>query len=624
MDVALLAFIAIFASKVCFSKACFTQSQRLRAYQRIAEQQRVPFTMESTPGKLERKLAKVETRRRALRLLCGCQVLFGVAFVVYVHWGAHGASAVTHYFAAVGATWAFVGALGVVAMVARRVPMLALFCGLELFCTLITACANSVLLVIDHLQCSPRRAVAAPVAAAAAASDTEHAEPWLACDSAMASVAIVVSAAMVLYLGATAAAGLALRYRIQKTGKRNLDWNQKPQRWKERNVRRGVSAALRSLTGSEKAGDEDSRLKYLATRDKKYNERSLMVRFATVEGGARKGLVLHLRKGYLKHGDAFGTKIYLSQIQAITLHECAADADGAVDDDDAAAAAAAAIDDDVEAARYGAERYADDAPPSERLTPPSQRRVGPVTACLRWLRRCGARAGADGYDGERVYRLRVRAQQHLGWRLKRIFGLALHEQSVYFDFGSDDERQRLLSFLTPLLPLTVTVRHKAAGGAAPLSPLQLGGGGGGSGSGDDDGAGVGLRRRSVSSSSEGSASASAPTTEVLSLFVGSWNMGDAPAPASLDAWLPRDAHDVYVVATQEGSDEHWPMAVESHLGSSYVKVSERRMGGIQLLLFTHRYAAPQPPPARRHSPLAPPRGRTGATARPPRALRRRA
>ena len=99
-------------------------------------------------------------------------------------------------------------------------------------------------------------------------------------------MAIVVSAAMVLYLGATAAAGLALRYRIQKTGKRNLDWNQKPQRWKERNVRRGVSAALRSLTGSEKAGDEDSRLKYLATRDKKYNERSLMVRFATVEGGA--------------------------------------------------------------------------------------------------------------------------------------------------------------------------------------------------------------------------------------------------------------------------------------------------------------------------------------------------
>ena len=248
-------FIAI-ASKVCFSKACFTQRQRLRAYQRLAEQQRVPFTMESTPGKLERKLAKVETRRRALRLLCGCQVLFGAAFVVYVHWGAHGASAVTHYFAAVGATWAFVGALGVVAMVARRVPMLALFCGLELFCTLITACANSVLLVIDHLQCSPRRAVAAPVAAAAAAaSDTEHAEPWLACDSAMASVAIVVSAAMVLYLGATAAAGLALRYRIQKTGKRNLDWNQKPQRWKERNVRRGVSAALRSLTGSEKAGD---------------------------------------------------------------------------------------------------------------------------------------------------------------------------------------------------------------------------------------------------------------------------------------------------------------------------------------------------------------------------------
>ena len=197
---------------------------------------------------------------------------------------------------------------------------------------------------------------------------------------------------------------------------------------------------------------------------------------------------------------------------------------------------------------------------------------------------------------------------------------------MYFDFGSDDERQRLLSFLTPLLPLTVTVRHKAAGGLLlPALAAAAGRRRRRGGSGDDDGAGVGLRRRSVSSSSEGSASASAPTTEVLSLFVGSWNMGDAPAPASLDAWLPRDAHDVYVVATQEGSDEHWPMAVESHLGSSYVKVSERRMGGIQLLLFTHRYAAPQPPPARRHSPPAPPcEAVRGATARPPRALRRRA
>ena len=78
-------------------------------------------------------------------------------------------------------------------------------------------------------------------------------------------------------------------------------------------------------------------------------------------------------------------------------------------------------------------------------------------------------------------------------------------------------------------------------------------------------------------------------TEAISVFVGSWNMGDAVAPASLDGWLPRDAaHDIYAIATQECSDEHWLMALDSHLGPSYVRVAERRMGGLTLIVFTHR------------------------------------
>ena len=47
------------------------------------------------------------------------------------------------------------------------------------------------------------------------------------------------------------------------------------------------------------------------------------------------------------------------------------------------------------------------------------------------------------------------------------------------------------------------------------------------------------------------------------------------------------------MATQECPDEHWPLAVESHLGGNYVRVTERRMGGIVLLLFTHRKHAPE-------------------------------
>ena len=121
---------------------------------------------------------------------------------------------------------------------------------------------------------------------------------------------------MVLFLGYTSSEGLALRFRLQKIGKRNLNWNVKPQRWKERNLRRGASPALRAmLTGKEEA-EEDVRIKYLVTSDRKYIEKSLLLHFHTFEFGQRRALLLNLRKGYFKIGGTFGTKIYLSQVQA--------------------------------------------------------------------------------------------------------------------------------------------------------------------------------------------------------------------------------------------------------------------------------------------------------------------
>ena len=63
--------------------------------------------------------------------------------------------------------------------------------------------------------------------------------------------------------------------------------------------------------------DEDSRLKYLGnTRDARYTERSLLLRFHTTERGERRLLLLNLRKGYLKQGEWFGTKVYLSRAPA--------------------------------------------------------------------------------------------------------------------------------------------------------------------------------------------------------------------------------------------------------------------------------------------------------------------
>ena len=65
-------------------------------------------------------------------------------------------------------------------------------------------------------------------------------------------------------------------------------------------------------------------------------------------------------------------------------------------------------------------------------------------------------------------------------------------------------------------------------------------------------------------------------------------MGDALPPASLDGWMPREAYDLYAVGVQELSDETWLAALDAHLGSSYVRVTDRRMGGISLVLFSHR------------------------------------
>ena len=127
----------------------------------------------------------------------------------------------------------------------RPIPQLALFCTLEIFSTLLSACVNAVLLLLYHLQCQ--------ALAPDALRDPGLDPSWLRCDSS--AVGLGFSSALLLFLGLTASAALELRFRIQKTGKRSLNWNVKPQRWKERNIRRGASAALRALTKNE-AGED--------------------------------------------------------------------------------------------------------------------------------------------------------------------------------------------------------------------------------------------------------------------------------------------------------------------------------------------------------------------------------
>jgi hypothetical protein len=206
---------------------------------------------ESSSDKLQRKLAKVERLRLRLLTLCTVQVVLAVTFGVYLLVEAEDVSAgrehsvIVSYQATLAFVWALVGLLGLFAATVRRLQSLALFCTLEIFSTLLSASVNAVLLLLYHLQCQ--------ALATDALRDPGLGPSWLRCEES--AVGLGFSSALLLFLGGTAAAALELRFRIQKTGKRSLNWNVKPQRWKERNIRRGASAALRALTKND-AGED--------------------------------------------------------------------------------------------------------------------------------------------------------------------------------------------------------------------------------------------------------------------------------------------------------------------------------------------------------------------------------
>ena len=596
--------------------------------------------------KLDRKLQKVERKRVLMQSLVSIQILLGPPLMIWVLHVTDGTrrSALAASIAGLGFLWSLAGVVGLYAVSMRRVQSLAVFTAFEMFLTMLSSCAAAALLLLHHLNCWE------PLPAQLAAADAAR-QPWARCPNVV--WLLLASALMVLYLAATASEALALRLRIQKTGKRNLDWNTKPQRRLERNVRRGASPALRALAPHLKeSGDsrleEDSRLKLLSTHDKRYIARSLLLLFPTVEGGEPKRLLLNLRKGYIKHGGLLGTKIYLSQVTEVRLDE----------DDEAAAA-------------ERAERMA-----SSHAAP--RRALDGVARCV--ARLCAALSGAapasdagdfaDGANPDTLYSCVIEAQRTTGW-LRLLFGLKSRSHTTVLDFRRPDERKRFLTFVVALLPPSIRVSH-ASGGihgysldrlgllhseggshhgrhrgppSRPISPVEAPGveprgacGTAPSPASADASADAAAASSSYATASGGAArahpssplpmlalspsdspqpgrmrgsrltssasdeewsgdgpaaapwAADAARGEMLSLFVGSWNMGDANPPAILDGWIGRDGqHDLYAVSVQECEQvENWLLCLETHLGPSYVRVSERRMGGIALIVFTHR------------------------------------
>lgn len=229
--------------------------------------------MESAAAqKLERQLAKVEKKRRVLQALSTLQFAAGPPVAVWVLYLSPAEatalierSTIAICLAVVGSLWSMVGMLGFYAVTRKRLQSLDVFTSLEVFAALITACSGAVLLLLHHEHCwEPSQSPSAQLASAQALSAQQeaHRQHWLRCPNVV--YLLGVTALMVVYLSGTASEALSLRLRIQKTGKRNLNWNHKPQRWKERNLRRGASAALRALSSKDDRAEDDNRIKCAA------------------------------------------------------------------------------------------------------------------------------------------------------------------------------------------------------------------------------------------------------------------------------------------------------------------------------------------------------------------------
>lgn len=584
--------------------------------------------------------AKVERTRATLLWACLVQLVVGPPYAVWVLYvdGPDQQSQLAACVAAAAVIWTLAGVLGLYAVSLRRVQALVVFTSLEVFSAMLLSGAMAALLLLNHLQCWEQRGAINSLYRARA--------PWLRCSNLTGILGATIF--MVMYLGGTAAVALSLRLRIQKTGKRNLNWNQTSATgWKDRNVRRGGSHALRAITnGKDNPGDEDGRLKYLATHDGRYIQRSLLLRFATVEEGEAVRLLLNLRKGYFKHGSAIlGTKIYLSQVSEILLGQLAQHS--AIPSSSSSAAAAAELDaspacaPDLAPADVNGKRRRRAEHLSRGAAPCYDGALGCVEGCLRFMRRgmrqlrlLGCRSpAADEIDATTIYTLEVHARIVSGCRL--LFGLTSRSRTLVLQFRQAEERSRFLSLVQALLPPSIPILPVSGDLAAEVSIGLAGYSGSGAltclsekagapqGAADamcsDSGGGgaavlrsepglfhhldvppihtegvppihtegaaaaAGGRRSAVSSTHLGQV-----RTERLSLWVGSWNMGDALPPASLDGWMPREAYDLYAVGVQELSDDGWLAALDAHLGSSYVRVTDRRMGGVSLALFSHR------------------------------------
>eukprot|EP00808_Paulinella_micropora_P016464 g30536.t1 len=85
--------------------------------------------------------------------------------------------------------------------------------------------------------------------------------------------------------------------------------------------------------------------------------------------------------------------------------------------------------------------------------------------------------------------------------------------------------------------------------------------------------------------------------DLCSLWIGTWNVGNAAPSADLSSWMPTGGHDFYVVGAQECSytarpqytscQQDWQAQLQANIGSQYVPIKMVSMWQIRLVVFAH-------------------------------------
>lgn len=83
-------------------------------------------------------------------------------------------------------------------------------------------------------------------------------------------------------------------------------------------------------------------------------------------------------------------------------------------------------------------------------------------------------------------------------------------------------------------------------------------------------------------------------TQQLTVFIGSWNMGNTLPQNDLSTWIPANAYDIYCIGVQEchyklssGSscEQHWFSLVQQHCGNNYVRIAALSLRHMRLIVL---------------------------------------